>query len=156
MKTPKRKLTAEQWEQCRIAHYGGVPLRELARRLAIPAGTILARAKREGWGAQLDQAQNAIGPLPAATETPLVSAADAVLNVLSDDSRETRLSLSRYARKAALAAEQSATPLREAQAARHVAGVAAQVHGWEASEKASTDVHVNVCVLRDPDAFGPA
>ena len=45
----RRKITNETWEQIKTAHASGIGLREIARNMGIPEGTILARAKREGW-----------------------------------------------------------------------------------------------------------
>jgi hypothetical protein len=51
------KLSAAQWEQIKTAYASGIGLRELARNAGIPAGTVLARAKREGWTQQIAQAK---------------------------------------------------------------------------------------------------
>jgi hypothetical protein len=37
----------------KTAYAAGIGLRELARNMEIPAGTVLARAKREGWTQQI-------------------------------------------------------------------------------------------------------
>jgi hypothetical protein len=40
----RRKITNETWEQIRTAYVAGIGLREIARKMDIPAGTILAHA----------------------------------------------------------------------------------------------------------------
>ena len=46
----RNKVAAEVWEQARIAFVSGsIGLRELARKIGIPQGTMTARACREGW-----------------------------------------------------------------------------------------------------------
>jgi hypothetical protein len=54
---PKRavrsRISAERWEQIKTAYASGVGLREIARNMGIGEGTVLARAKREGWTQQI-------------------------------------------------------------------------------------------------------
>jgi hypothetical protein len=45
----RRTITNETWEQVKTAYAGGIGLREIARNMNIPEGTVLSRAKREGW-----------------------------------------------------------------------------------------------------------
>ncbi len=44
-----RRISASTWAEIRTAYASGIGLRELARNMGIPAGTVLARSKREGW-----------------------------------------------------------------------------------------------------------
>ena len=53
----KHRLDKSIWRELRTAHASGLGLRELARNAGIPAGTVLARAKREGWTRQIEQAR---------------------------------------------------------------------------------------------------
>jgi hypothetical protein len=53
----RSKISSEHWEQVKTAYASGIPLRELARNMGIPAGTILARAKREGWTREIQNAK---------------------------------------------------------------------------------------------------
>ena len=53
-----RKLPNSTWAELRTAHASGIGLRELARNMNIPAGTVLARAKREGWTRQIQSAKS--------------------------------------------------------------------------------------------------
>ena len=57
-KEPVRsRISSERWEQIKTAHASGIGLREIARNMGIPAGTILARAKREGWTREIQNAK---------------------------------------------------------------------------------------------------
>lgn len=44
----RRKITNQTWEQVETAYASGIGLREIARNMNIPEGTVLAHAKREG------------------------------------------------------------------------------------------------------------
>jgi len=46
-KQPVRsRLSSERWEQVKTAHTSGIGLREIARNMGIPEGTVLARARK--------------------------------------------------------------------------------------------------------------
>ena len=45
------------WAEIRTAYASGIGLREIARNMGIAAGTILARAKREGWTREIQNAK---------------------------------------------------------------------------------------------------
>src|SRR5437667_3107766 len=45
----RRAITKSTWAEIRTAYASGIGLREIARNMNIPEGTVLARAKREGW-----------------------------------------------------------------------------------------------------------
>ena len=53
----RRKITDEMWEQIKTAYASGIGLREIARNMDIPEGTVLARAKREGWTREIKNAK---------------------------------------------------------------------------------------------------
>jgi hypothetical protein len=53
----RSKIPSERWGQIKTAHASGIGLREIARELGIPEGTVLARAKREGWTRQIQSAK---------------------------------------------------------------------------------------------------
>jgi hypothetical protein len=48
----RRKITNETWEQIKTGYAAGINLREIARKMNIPEGTVLAHAKRHGWTQQ--------------------------------------------------------------------------------------------------------
>ena len=52
-----RPISASTWAEIRTAYASGIGLREIARNMNIPAGTVLARSKREGWTQQIAQAK---------------------------------------------------------------------------------------------------
>jgi hypothetical protein len=52
------RIPTDTWQQMKTAYaMGSVSLRELARQMNIPEGTILSRAKREGWSKQISDAK---------------------------------------------------------------------------------------------------
>jgi hypothetical protein len=71
----RRKITNQTWEQVETAYASGIGLREIARNMGISEGTVLARAKREGWTggirsakalAKCENAKPAVSPVEAA------------------------------------------------------------------------------------------
>ena len=53
----RRKITIDIWEQVETAYASGIGLREIARNMNIPEGTVLAHAKREGWTKGIESAK---------------------------------------------------------------------------------------------------
>jgi hypothetical protein len=53
----RRKIMNETWMQIETAYASGIGLREIARNMGIPEGTILSRAKREGWTREIQNAK---------------------------------------------------------------------------------------------------
>jgi hypothetical protein len=45
--TVRNRISSERWEQIKTAHASGIGLREIARNMSIPEGTVLVRAQRE-------------------------------------------------------------------------------------------------------------
>jgi hypothetical protein len=80
---PKRpvrsKVSANVWQQVKTAYAGGIGLREIARNMNIPEGTVLARAKREGWTRQI---QNAKALAKREDESPVVTPMEAVAGTM--------------------------------------------------------------------------
>ena len=52
-----KRIANSTWAEIRTAYASGIGLRELARNMGIPAGTVLARSKREGWTQQIAAAK---------------------------------------------------------------------------------------------------
>jgi hypothetical protein len=69
------RLSKQTWEQIKNAYASGIGLREIARKMNVPEGTVLARAKREGWTQQIKDAQAIALQSNAITPTPLQSIA---------------------------------------------------------------------------------
>jgi uncharacterized protein YjcR len=53
----RRRITNETWEQIKTGYAAGINLREIARKMNIPEGTVLSRAKREGWTREIQNAK---------------------------------------------------------------------------------------------------
>jgi hypothetical protein len=75
----------------------GLNLREIARKMNIPEGTVLAHAKRHGWTQQIQvatqQQSDAI--------TPVQPVPQSIAAILSERKDRTKLGLSKYAAEAA-------------------------------------------------------
>jgi len=53
----RRTIPNSTWAEIRTAYASGIGLREIARNMGIPEGTVLARAKREGWTRQIESSK---------------------------------------------------------------------------------------------------
>src|SRR4030095_5374335 len=53
----RRVITNTTWAEIRTAYASGIGLREIARNMGIPEGTVLAHAKREGWTREIKNAK---------------------------------------------------------------------------------------------------
>jgi hypothetical protein len=56
-RTVRNRVSSGLWEQIKTAYASGIGLREIARNMDIPEGTVLARAKREGWSQHVNNAK---------------------------------------------------------------------------------------------------
>jgi hypothetical protein len=68
------RIPTARWAEIRTAYASGIGLRELARNMGIPQGTVLARAKREGWTRKIENAK-ALRVVKPDAITPMQSAA---------------------------------------------------------------------------------
>jgi hypothetical protein len=64
----RRKITHETWEQVKTAFAAGVGLREIARNMSIPEGTVLAHAKREGWTNKIQSGERHVERMAGVSE----------------------------------------------------------------------------------------
>jgi hypothetical protein len=71
----RRQISNNTWEQIKTAYASGVGLRELARNMDIPSGTVLARAKRDRWTQQIQTAKTQVRVVQSNAITPMQSAA---------------------------------------------------------------------------------
>jgi len=71
----RSRISLETWEQVKTAYAAGVGLREIARKMKIPEGTVLARAKRERWTKQLQEAKAIALAAQSDAITPMQSVA---------------------------------------------------------------------------------
>jgi hypothetical protein len=69
------RLPADTWEQIKAGYAAGIGLREIARNMNVPEGTVLARAKRERWTEQIAAAKQAVALTQSNAITPLQSIA---------------------------------------------------------------------------------
>ena len=69
-----KRIPESTWAEIRTAYASGIGLREIARNMNIPEGTVLARAKRENWTREIqsaralakrEDAEKAISPIQA-------------------------------------------------------------------------------------------
>jgi uncharacterized protein YjcR len=71
----RSSISREVWQQIKAAYAAGIGLREIARKMNVPEGTVLARAKREGWTQQIEAAKHAAALTQSNAITPLQSIA---------------------------------------------------------------------------------
>jgi hypothetical protein len=71
----RRTIPNSTWAEIRTAYVSGIGLREIARNMNIPAGTVLARAKREGWTREIYSAKALAKREDAPVVTPLKAVA---------------------------------------------------------------------------------
>jgi hypothetical protein len=76
-RTARSRISPDIWEQVKTAYAtGSIGLREIARNMNIPEGTVLARAKREGWTREIESAKALVkreDSAPAVTATEAVA-----------------------------------------------------------------------------------
>ena len=71
----RRKIPTAVWAQVDVAIAAGIGLREIARNMEIPQGTVLAHAKRKGLRLQIEAARNAAQSMQSTAITPMQSVA---------------------------------------------------------------------------------
>ena len=97
----RRKITNETWEQIKTGYAAGVNLREIARKMNIPEGTVLAHAKRHGWTQQIQIATTEVGVMQSDAITPVQSVPQSLAAILAERKERTKLGLSKYTAEAA-------------------------------------------------------
>src|SRR5215831_11562561 len=60
--TVRSSISIEVWQQIKAGYAAGIGLREIARNMKVPEGTVLAWAKRERWTQQIAAAKIARQP----------------------------------------------------------------------------------------------
>src|SRR5438552_17283793 len=103
----RRKITNETWEQIKTAYAAGIGLREIARKMNIPEGTVLAHAKRHGWTQQIQVVTEQLTVVQSDAITPVQSVPQSLAAILSERKDRTKLGLSKYAAEAAERAGES-------------------------------------------------
>ena len=95
------RISSERWEQIKTAYAAGIGLREIARKMNIPEGTVLAHAKRHGWTQQIQVATRQLAVVQSDAIAPLQSVPQSIAAILSERKDRTKLGLSKYAAEAA-------------------------------------------------------
>jgi len=153
----RSRISSERWEQIKTACASGIGLREIARNMGIPEGTILSRAKREAWSKQINDAKS----LAKRDDAPSVTPMEAVAFTLNERRDKTKLHLSRYAVEASENAANHRQKLKIARQVKDVAAVADSV--WPEEKQEAPGILVNPAILgidpstvavRDTDAEG--
>jgi hypothetical protein len=121
-----------------------IGVRQAARQMGIAEGTVQDWSAAGKWLADTRPTPAKLPP-PASMVSPTspTKPADALRDVLSDDSRETRISLSKAARKLAKKAEEA--DLDQAGDVLQAAKTAALVHSWE--QAGGSHMVINVALL---------
>ena len=119
----RRKITNETWEQVKTGYAAGVGLREIARKMDIPEGTVLAHAKRHGWTQQIQLATREVGVMQSDAITPVQSVTQSLAAILGERKERSKLGLSKYAAEAAERAGESDGDLGLSRKVRDVAAV---------------------------------
>jgi hypothetical protein len=128
----RNRISSERWEQIKTAYAAGIGLREIARKMNIPEGTILAHAKRHGWTQQIHVATRQLAVMQSDAINPVQSVPESLAAILSERKDRTRLGLSKYAAEAAERAGESDGDLRLSRNVRDVAAVHSQLWPTEA------------------------
>jgi hypothetical protein len=71
----RRTIPNATWAEIRTAYVSGIGLREIARNMDIPEGTVLARAKRDGWTREIQNAKALVTRDDALAVTPVEAVA---------------------------------------------------------------------------------
>jgi uncharacterized protein DUF3631 len=117
----RRKITNEIWEQIRTVYLAGIGLREIARKMKIPEGTVLGHAKRHGWTQLIQTATRELAVMQSDAITPVNSVPQSLAAILSERKDRTKRGLSNYAAEAAEQAEEHRDKLGIARNVRDVA-----------------------------------
>jgi uncharacterized protein YjcR len=92
----RRKIANETWEHIKTAYVTGINLREIARKMNIPEGTVLAHAKRHGWTQQIQIATREVGVMQSDAITPVQSVPQSLAAIFAERRQRTKLGLSKY------------------------------------------------------------
>jgi hypothetical protein len=119
----------------------GAGLREIARKMNIPEGTVLAHAKRKGWTRQIHAAKQEAKPMQSNAITPI----QALATTLNERKDKSRLHLSKYVVDASKRAADSNGNLKIARQVRDVTVVKEAV--WPEDLKGEGGLHLHMLSL---------
>ena len=142
-RTVRGRISAEVWEQIKTGYAAGISLREIARKMNIPEGTVLAHAKRHGWTQQIQVATRELGVMQSVAIAPVQSVPQSIASILSERKDRTKLGFSKYAAEAAEQAAGHPDKLEIAGKVKDVAGV----HSVLWPEQPKTNQILNVGIL---------
>jgi hypothetical protein len=117
--TVRSRISSERWEQIKTAYAAGIGLREIARKMNIPEGTVLVHAKRHGWTQQIQVAKQQ----QSDAITQVQSVPRSLVAILSERKDRIKLGLGKYAAEAAERAGESDGNLRLSRNVRDVSAV---------------------------------
>lgn len=128
-----------------------VGVREAARRLEIPEGTLCVWAKRGNWLKDCKPTAPKVDPPPTLKgEITVIKPADAMAEEMRENGEASRLALGRAIRKGSehLASKvvKGETVVKDAQSLRHLAAAAGQIHGWN-TDGNTTNIQVNLGLI---------
>jgi len=112
---------------------------EASAKLGIKACTLRQWAKRFNWNGTIKHSQE--------TVTTVTKPIQVLADELADNERETRLSLSRYARRAIAAVNKSVHPAKWTKEAKDIAQTAGITHRWGDQEGKASHFTLNVLNL---------
>jgi hypothetical protein len=122
-RTVRNRISPDIWEQIKTGYAAGINLREIARKMDIPEGTVLAHAKRHGWTQQIQVATREISVMQSDAITPVQSVPQSIASILSERKERTRLGLSKFTAEAAEKAAEHRDKLSIAGKVKDVASV---------------------------------
>ena len=141
-RTIRSRICSERWEQIKTAYAAGIGLREIARNMNIPEGTVLAHAKRHGWTQQIQVATQEARVVQSSAITPVQSVPQSLAAILSERKDRTKLGLSKYAAEAAERAGESDGDLGLSRNVRDVAAVHSTLWPEDHNERGILNLNV--------------
>jgi hypothetical protein len=112
----------------------------------------MKRCSREKWLVKSQQDKgHAIVTSPTALSANVRKGADVLSEILTEDSRETRIGLSSAARNAAetFANMPGGKVIKHAHAHRHITASASTLHGWDEAQARGQETLVSVQILNE-------
>ena len=139
-----RRVSKQTWEQIKVAYASGIGLRELARRMNLPEGTVLAHAKRHGWTQRIEQAKTIVlqPQSDAIAPSPMQSAA-VVIEQRGERYRERMAGVSEKVAGHLESLDADEILLRGAQVEK-IDNVARRTFGLDSPQAGSGAVNLNV------------
>jgi len=134
----RRKIGNEIWDQIKTGYAAGVGLREIARKMIIPEGTVLAHAKRHGWTQQIQ----VVTRHKSIMQSDAITVSQSLVAILAERRERTKLGLSRYTAEAAEQAAQHPDKLGIAGKVKDVAGVHKTLWGGQPEAKSILNVAI--------------